>query len=149
MLGNHSETLTFHLIHGPQQPIILGYPWLRRYNPHIYWASGAILQWSAHCHAVCLRSTLSSAPSLPVTSEYPDLSRVPLLLRADSSPYLLLRLKAGTHRPNRWTSEAFGETRTRSGTNKIKAVGCWFESGRCVGALRLWRNTLMTPWLQE
>ena len=30
-------------------------------------------------------------------------------------------LKVGTHRPNRWTSEVFGETRTRSGTNLL---GC-------------------------
>ena len=63
MSGNHSETLTFHLIHAPQQPVILGYPWLRRHNPHIDWASGTILQWSAHCHAVCLSSALSAATS--------------------------------------------------------------------------------------
>ena len=29
---------------------------------------------------------------------------------------LCMFVKAGTHRPNHWTSEAFGETRTRSGT---------------------------------
>lgn len=37
MSGNHSETLTFHLFHAPQQPVILGYLWLRRHNPHIDW----------------------------------------------------------------------------------------------------------------
>ena len=35
MSGNHNETLTFHLINSPQQPVILGYPWLTRHNPHI------------------------------------------------------------------------------------------------------------------
>lgn len=124
MSGNHSETLTFHLIHAPQQLVILGYPWLKRHNPHIDWASGTILQWSVHCHTVCLRSALSSALSLPVTSDFPDISGVPKdyldlkevltkpgpppccciahmtvlltssqvlpLLKADSSPYLLL-----------------------------------------------------------
>ena len=38
-------------------------------------------------------------------------------------------LKAGTYQPNRWTSEAFGETRTRSGTNM-------FGVFKCVGSLR-------------
>ena len=38
-------------------------------------------------------------------------------------------LKAPTHRPNRWTSEAFGETLTRSGTNMFRVF-------RCVGSFR-------------
>ena len=38
-------------------------------------------------------------------------------------------LKAGTHRPNRWTSEAFGKTRTRSGTNLF---GVQPHGGYCV-----------------
>ena len=33
-------------------------------------------------------------------------------------------LKAGTHQPNLWTSEAFGETRTRSGTNMFHVFSC-------------------------
>ena len=33
-------------------------------------------------------------------------------------------LKAGTHRPNCWTSEAFGETRTRLGTNIFDVFSC-------------------------
>ena len=33
-------------------------------------------------------------------------------------------LKAGTHRPNRWTSEAFGETRMRSETNMFGVFSC-------------------------
>ena len=76
MSGNHHETLSFHLIHAPHQPVILGYPWLRRHNPHIDWASGTIMQWSTHCHAVCLRSALSPTFS-PDFSEFPDLSGVP------------------------------------------------------------------------
>ena len=51
--------LSFHLIHAPHQPVILGYPWLRRHNPHIDWASGTIMQWSTHCHAVCLSEIYS------------------------------------------------------------------------------------------
>ena len=33
-------------------------------------------------------------------------------------------LKPGTHWPNRWTSEAFGETLTRSGTNLFGVFSC-------------------------
>ena len=75
--GNHTETLSFHLINAPQQPVILGFPWLRRHNPHIDWSSGTILQWSTHCHAICLKSALSPASGLTVPSEFPDLSQVP------------------------------------------------------------------------
>ena len=32
--------------------------------------------------------------------------------------------EAGTNQPNRWTSETFGETRTRSGTNMFGVFGC-------------------------
>ena len=34
------------------------------------------------------------------------------------------KLKAGTHRPNRWPSEAFGETRTSSRTNLFGVFSC-------------------------
>ena len=36
----------------------------------------------------------------------------------------VVRLKAGTHQPNRWMSEAFGETRTRLGTNMFGVFSC-------------------------
>jgi len=75
--GNHNKTPAFHLIHSPQQPVILVYPWLRRHNPYIDWASGTILQWSALCHAVCLRPVSSLAPSRVVPSDSTDISQVP------------------------------------------------------------------------
>ena len=37
----HSETIHFYLIHMPQQPLILGVPWLAMHNPHINWFSGS------------------------------------------------------------------------------------------------------------
>ena len=50
------------------------------------------------------------------------------------SKFLSLELKAGTHRPNRWTSEAFGETRTRSETNLFGVFSCVgsFAARNCV-----------------
>ena len=77
MSGNHTELLTFHLIHAPQQPIILGHPWLKRHNPHIDWVSGSILQWSNYCHAVCLRSASSPASDSAQSNDVTDLKGVP------------------------------------------------------------------------
>ena len=67
----------FHLIHAPQQPIILGHPWLKRHNPHIDWVSGSILQWSNYCHAVCLRSASSPASDSAQSNDVTDLKGVP------------------------------------------------------------------------
>ena len=39
-------------------------------------------------------------------------------------PVCLLPLKAGTHQPNPWTSEAFGESRMRSGTRMFGVFSC-------------------------
>lgn len=74
--GNHHEEIRFHLLHSPDQPLLLGYPWLRRHNPHLDWTTGTIFEWGKDCHRTCLRSALrpsSSAPSDPA----PDLSNVP------------------------------------------------------------------------
>lgn len=78
MSGNHSETIIFHIIDSPQFPLILGYPWLVKHNPHIDWSSGKVLEWSTNCHKSCLLSASSSQPkSVAVSPEYPDLSKVP------------------------------------------------------------------------
>ena len=61
-------------------------------------------------------------------------------------------LKAGTHRPNRWTSEAFGETRTRSVTNVFSVFSCVgsFRSRADVvssdGACEVWGGGLSDVW---
>ena len=75
--GNHTESLTFHLINAPHQPVIPGFPWLIKHNPHIDWRTGSILQWSEHCHAVCLKSALLPAFNTSSSNELPDLSGVP------------------------------------------------------------------------
>lgn len=57
--------------------LVLGYPWLRRHNPHIDSALGKIVD----CHALCLKSALSPAdgadsPS-PAETSLLDLSNIP------------------------------------------------------------------------
>ncbi len=37
--------MTFHLYHSTHHPLILGYPWLKQYNPQIDWATGRVLGW--------------------------------------------------------------------------------------------------------
>ncbi|KAF7653478.1 hypothetical protein LDENG_00082230 [Lucifuga dentata] len=74
--GNHHETLQFHILQSPRLPLILGYSWLLRPNPHIDWDTGVILGWSASCHQVCLRQAAMTQRT-PSLSSSPDLSRVP------------------------------------------------------------------------
>ena len=61
-------------------------------------------------------------------------------------------VKAGTHWPNRWTSEAFGETRTRSGTNMfglLSSVGSFRSRVDVVGsnwACEVWWGEPSDVW---
>lgn len=73
--GNYHEIIPFHILQSPQLPLILGYPWLRRHNPNIDWATGSILGWSSSCHTVCLKQATAPQPS-PSPSSTPDLSGV-------------------------------------------------------------------------
>ncbi|XP_060786982.1 alpha-2-macroglobulin-like [Neoarius graeffei] len=78
-IDSHQEELSFHLIQSPEFPIVLGFPWLTRHNPHLDWGSRTILQWGPTCHASCLVS--STCPEflkpLELSQALPELSRVP------------------------------------------------------------------------
>ncbi len=80
----HTETIRLFAIDSPQNPIILGLPWLERHNPRISWTSRQILQWSDTCQQNCLLTNLSHTSPWPtqkiddspipgVPSEYHDL----------------------------------------------------------------------------
>lgn len=96
--GNHRETITLHTVASPDSPLILGYPWLQRHNPHIDWSGDKVASWSLFCLAHCLTSALppggpgpssvdSAAPDLTgVPSEYHDLRDVFSKTRAQSLP---------------------------------------------------------------
>ncbi len=75
----HSETIRLFVFQSPQNPIILGLPWLEQHNPSILWAKKQITQWSDFCLQNCLcsipvkrRGETSSNDSLP--REYHDLA---------------------------------------------------------------------------
>lgn len=47
--GNHNEQIPFFTFPSPDNPLILGYPWLQKHNPHIDWAGKKIASWSLFC----------------------------------------------------------------------------------------------------
>ena len=76
--GTHQETIQFHILRSPNLPLILGYPWLRRHNPHIDWSTGSIMGWSPSCQQVCLRPAVASTPpAISSSCSTSDLSMVP------------------------------------------------------------------------
>ncbi len=50
----HTEFIRLFAIESPQNPVILGLPWLERHNPRISWSTQEILQWSKSCQRHCL-----------------------------------------------------------------------------------------------
>ncbi|KAK3518696.1 hypothetical protein QTP70_008579 [Hemibagrus guttatus] len=52
----HEERLAFYVTSLPANPMILGFPWLRRHDPQISWRSGELVRWSPACHDRCLRN---------------------------------------------------------------------------------------------
>ncbi|KAK3538777.1 hypothetical protein QTP86_015894 [Hemibagrus guttatus] len=55
----HYEQLAFYVTSSPANPVILGFPWLRRHDPHISWRSGELVHWSTTCLRGCLRDPIS------------------------------------------------------------------------------------------
>ncbi|KAK3561610.1 hypothetical protein QTP86_010683 [Hemibagrus guttatus] len=55
----HHEQLAFYVTSSPANPVILGFPWLRRHDPQISWCSGELECWSPTCLKECLRDPVS------------------------------------------------------------------------------------------
>ncbi|KAK3570675.1 hypothetical protein QTP86_024977, partial [Hemibagrus guttatus] len=55
----HYERLAFYVTSSPANPVILGFPWLRRHDPHISWRSGELVRWSITCLRGCLRDPVA------------------------------------------------------------------------------------------
>lgn len=52
--------MSFHAIHSPHLPLVLGATWLCKHNPHVDWYSGNILGWGVDCLNSCLRAEASA-----------------------------------------------------------------------------------------
>ena len=86
LTDDHTEVMQFHLFDSAQHPLILGFPWLKKHNPHIDWRSGEIKGWGGDCAHTCKESRvkqtdISGIPgnelSRGIDSDYPDISNVP------------------------------------------------------------------------
>ncbi|KAK3505571.1 hypothetical protein QTP70_005062 [Hemibagrus guttatus] len=55
----HYEQLAFYVTSAPANPVILGFPWLRRHDPHTSCRSGELVRWSTTCLRGCLRDPVS------------------------------------------------------------------------------------------
>ncbi|KAK3509259.1 hypothetical protein QTP70_027039 [Hemibagrus guttatus] len=55
----HRERLAFYVTSSPVNPVILGFPWLRRHDPQISWRSGELVRWSHACAERCLQNLVS------------------------------------------------------------------------------------------
>lgn len=66
-MGEHTECKQFFLIHSPKLPLILGYSWLDKHNPHIDWTQGVVRGWGTRCQILdgphCQSSSVSTTPS--------------------------------------------------------------------------------------
>ncbi|XP_038143525.1 uncharacterized protein LOC119785151 [Cyprinodon tularosa] len=58
-------------------PLVLGFEWLERHNPHINWAECHIESWSTSCHESCLRSAAPTIQSPRVFSKVSAMSLSP------------------------------------------------------------------------
>ena len=74
-LEDHREEISLNLICSPEFPVVLGFPWLNRHNPHLDWVTGRILEWGPTCHATCIFS--DSPLCFPEPPEPAELSLVP------------------------------------------------------------------------
>ena len=60
----HTEDIRFHLFNSALYPLILGFPWLTRHNPHIDWGSGRIKEWGFDCRELCFRDNTGDRKSV-------------------------------------------------------------------------------------
>lgn len=42
LADQHRERLRFHILDQPGLPLVLGFPWLQRHNPHIDWETEVV-----------------------------------------------------------------------------------------------------------
>ncbi len=81
----HIERICLFAIDSPQNPVILGLPWLEKHNPRISWSAKQIQQWSKFCHQECLQFHCPDAkftpspdseapPTTNLSAAYQDLS---------------------------------------------------------------------------
>ena len=98
VLENHNEKIQFYLIHSPEFPVVLGFPWLSHHSPHINWSLGTVVEWGPKCKSSCLLTR--AAPSVPKPPSSLELSQVPSMYHELSEVFSKRRATAlPPHRP--------------------------------------------------
>lgn len=77
--GNHYEVGEFFVFDSPTTQVILGFPWLKKYNPIIKWVDGQIEKQSTFCLSKCLCATATSCQKKSTSLDDVDLSKVPAI----------------------------------------------------------------------
>ncbi|KAK3548954.1 hypothetical protein QTP70_021664 [Hemibagrus guttatus] len=119
----HYERLAFYVTSSPANPVILGFPWLRRHDPHISWRSGELVRWSTTCLRGCLRDPVArpcrtsrverplEAAGGHLPSQYTDF-HMPLPPRGGSTPSLFRSPRPWRSISSRhWQQATFGRPR--------------------------------------
>lgn len=74
----HHENISFYIIFSPNNPVILGLPWLRSHNPHISWTGGQIIHWDNTFHEHCLTPIVPlPVQSIILTDPNPNIPGLP------------------------------------------------------------------------
>ncbi|KAL0187982.1 hypothetical protein M9458_015081, partial [Cirrhinus mrigala] len=109
-----TETIRLFVLSTSQTPIILGFPWLEKHNPTIFWTEKQILRWSDSCHKHCLSplppkmevgdAHCSSSDLAKIPREYWDLAEAFSKVKASQlSPHrstdCAIDLLPGSHPP--------------------------------------------------
>ncbi len=87
----HNENFRLFVFQSPQNPIILGLPWLEQHNPSISWTERQITRWSDFCRKNCLcskpiRRRRETSLKDPLPDEYQDLAEAFSKVKASHLP---------------------------------------------------------------
>lgn len=91
------ETLAFYVTSSPNNPVILGFPWLRLHDPQISWNKGE-LRWSPQCSSRCFRDPILRPPAC-IQRCYEDFQEVFIDLSCGSGILFLREKGWGGFRP--------------------------------------------------
>ena len=81
-IGPHQEYLSFDVISCPNNPIILGIPWLKLHNPQVMWSKHQITFLPQHCHEHQVRIPVD----ILANSEVPDHEQMSKSTDPDTPP---------------------------------------------------------------
>lgn len=57
---DHENNMSFHVFSAPLRSLVLGFPWLRKHNPHIDWHTGKVLGCGEGCTKDCVKACHNS-----------------------------------------------------------------------------------------